>query len=98
MYGEEELGWQKSEGLVREGMGWKKQKPPIIYGLLVITNHLEFELTNLLSPGKIADTVKQVEELRKSLALKQQELDEKNDLANQKLKQMVRWALNIQEI
>ena len=39
--------------------------------------------------NKISDTVKQVEELQKSLATKQRELDEKNELANQKLKQMV---------
>ena len=44
--------------------------------------------------GKISDTVKQVEELRKSLAKKQTELDEKNELANQKLKQMVSVSLS----
>lgn len=38
---------------------------------------------------KIRETVDQVEELQKSLSLKSQELEAKNALANQKLKQMV---------
>ena len=38
---------------------------------------------------KIRDTVKQVEELQKSLSIKRIELEEKNNAANQKLKQMV---------
>ncbi|EDV24404.1 uncharacterized protein TRIADDRAFT_24890 [Trichoplax adhaerens] len=39
---------------------------------------------------KIRDTVDQVEELQKSLAIKSRELEAKNDAANQKLKQMVK--------
>lgn len=39
---------------------------------------------------KIKETVEQVEELQKSLALKSQELVAKNAAANSKLKQMVR--------
>lgn len=38
---------------------------------------------------KIRETVSQVEELQKSLSLKGQELEAKNALANQKLKQML---------
>merc|ERR1711899_171728 len=40
--------------------------------------------------NKIAETVGQVEEMQKSLAVKSQELQAKNDLANAKLKQMVK--------
>jgi len=40
--------------------------------------------------NKIRETVEQVEELQKSLSLKSQELEAKNALANQKLKQMVK--------
>jgi len=39
--------------------------------------------------SKIRDTVNQVEDLQKSLSLKSQELEAKNALANQKLKQML---------
>lgn len=39
---------------------------------------------------KIRDTVQQVEDLQKSLSLKSQELEAKNALANQKLKQMLK--------
>jgi len=39
---------------------------------------------------KIRDTVQQVQDLQQSLALKRQELEAKNTLANQKLKQMVK--------
>lgn len=39
---------------------------------------------------KIRDTVSQVQDLQQSLALKRQELEAKNTLANQKLKQMVK--------
>lgn len=39
---------------------------------------------------KIRDTVQQVEELQKSLSMKSEELEAKNSLANQKLKQMVK--------
>lgn len=39
---------------------------------------------------KIRETVEQVEELQKSLSIKRNELEEKNNLANAKLKQMVR--------
>ena len=38
---------------------------------------------------------RQVEELQKSLSLKSQELEAKNALANQKLKQMVSKKLNL---
>lgn len=38
--------------------------------------------------NKIAETVEQVEEMQKSLAVKSQELLQKNDAANAKLKQM----------
>lgn len=38
--------------------------------------------------NKIAETVEQVEEMQKSLAVKSQELQAKNELANAKLKQM----------
>merc|ERR1719454_176024 len=38
---------------------------------------------------KIRETVKQVEDLQKSLSLKSEELEAKNALANQKLKQML---------
>lgn len=44
---------------------------------------------------KIRETVDQVEELQKSLSLKSQELEAKNALANQKLKQMVRWLAKL---
>ena len=40
--------------------------------------------------NKIAETVEQVEEMQKSLAVKSQELQAKNDAANVKLKQMVK--------
>ena len=40
--------------------------------------------------NKIAETVGQVEEMQKSLAVKSTELQAKNDLANAKLKQMVK--------
>ncbi len=40
--------------------------------------------------GKIAETVEQVEEMQKSLAVKSGELQAKNDAANAKLKQMVK--------
>ena len=40
--------------------------------------------------NKIAETVGQVEEMQKSLAVKSSELQAKNDLANAKLKQMVK--------
>ncbi|XP_054277851.1 dynein heavy chain, cytoplasmic-like isoform X3 [Macrosteles quadrilineatus] len=39
--------------------------------------------------GKIAETVEQVEEMQKSLAVKSQELQAKNDAANAKLRQML---------
>lgn len=39
---------------------------------------------------KIHETVEQVEELQKSLALKRHELEAKNQAANAKLKEMVR--------
>ena len=39
--------------------------------------------------NKIAETVGQVEEMQKSLAVKSAELQSKNDMANAKLKQMV---------
>lgn len=39
---------------------------------------------------KIRETVDQVEELQASLSIKKNELEEKNTLANQKLKQMVK--------
>ena len=39
--------------------------------------------------NKIAETVGQVEEMQKSLAVKSAELQAKNDMANAKLKQMV---------
>lgn len=38
--------------------------------------------------NKIAETVEQVEEMQKSLAVKSQELQAKNEMANAKLKQM----------
>jgi len=38
--------------------------------------------------GKIAETVEQVEEMQKSLAVKSQELQTKNEAANAKLRQM----------
>jgi hypothetical protein len=38
---------------------------------------------------KIRETVEQVEELQRSLSIKRNELEEKNNLANAKLKQMV---------
>ena len=38
---------------------------------------------------KIRETVDQVEELQASLSIKKNELEQKNALANQKLKQMV---------
>ena len=38
---------------------------------------------------KIKETVEQVEELQQSLSVKKIELEKKNTLANQKLKQMV---------
>ncbi|CAG9116957.1 unnamed protein product [Plutella xylostella] len=40
--------------------------------------------------GKIAETVEQVEEMQKSLAVKSQELQAKNEAANAKLRQMVK--------
>ena len=40
---------------------------------------------------KIRETVEQVEELQKSLSIKRNELEEKNNMANAKLKQMVGW-------
>ena len=44
--------------------------------------------------NKIRETVQQVEDLQKSLSLKSQELEAKNALANQKLKQMVKgWCV-----
>ena len=43
--------------------------------------------------NKIAETVGQVEEMQKSLAVKSAELQAKNDMANAKLKQMVRIVL-----
>ena len=46
--------------------------------------------------NKIAETVGQVEEMQKSLAVKSAELQSKNDMANAKLKQMVsQFALSI---
>ena len=39
--------------------------------------------------NKIAETVGQVEEMQKSLAVKSAELQAKNEMANAKLKQMV---------
>ena len=39
---------------------------------------------------KIRETVDQVEDLQKSLSIKRNELEEKNNMANAKLKQMVR--------
>ena len=39
---------------------------------------------------KIRETVDQVEDLQKSLSIKRNELEEKNNLANAKLKEMVR--------
>lgn len=41
---------------------------------------------------KIRETVEQVEELQRSLSIKRNELEEKNNLANAKLKQMVNSA------
>ena len=38
---------------------------------------------------KIRETVEQVEELQRSLSIKRNELEDKNNLANAKLKQMV---------
>ena len=38
---------------------------------------------------KIRETVDQVEDLQKSLSIKRNELEEKNNLANAKLKEMV---------
>lgn len=38
--------------------------------------------------NKIAETLQQVEEMQKSLAVKSQELQQKNEAANSKLKQM----------
>lgn len=40
--------------------------------------------------NKIRETVDQVEELQASLSVKKIELEQKNQLANQKLKQMVK--------
>ncbi|XP_026688130.1 dynein heavy chain, cytoplasmic-like, partial [Diaphorina citri] len=40
--------------------------------------------------GKIAETVEQVEEMQKSLAVKSQELQSKNEAANLKLKEMIK--------
>jgi len=42
---------------------------------------------------KIHETVEQVEELQCSLSIKRNELEDKNNLANAKLKQMVRRLL-----
>ena len=44
--------------------------------------------------NKIRETEQQVSELKSSLAVKKQELEEKNSLANQKLKQMVSFVLS----
>ena len=44
---------------------------------------------------KIHETVEQVEELQCSLSIKRNELEEKNNMANSKLKQMVCTRLNI---
>lgn len=46
---------------------------------------------------KIRETVDQVEELQSSLSIKKNELEQKNTLANQKLKQMVRREGNGEE-
>lgn len=46
---------------------------------------------------KIRETVDQVEELQSSLSIKKNELEQKNTLANQKLKQMVRREGNSKE-
>ena len=46
---------------------------------------------------KIRETVDQVEELQSSLSIKKNELEQKNTLANQKLKQMVRREGNSEE-
>jgi hypothetical protein len=43
--------------------------------------------------NKIAETVGQVEEMQKSLAVKSAELQAKNDMANAKLKQMVNFYI-----
>lgn len=43
---------------------------------------------------KIHETVEQVEELQKSLSIKRIELEEKNNAANAKLKQMVRTSMD----
>ena len=44
---------------------------------------------------KIRETVDQVEELQSSLSIKKNDLEQKNALANQKLKQMVKIVLYI---
>jgi len=44
---------------------------------------------------KIRETVEQVEELQKSLSIKRNELEEKNNLANAKLKQMVCYFVTL---
>ena len=43
---------------------------------------------------KIRETVEQVEELQKSLSIKRNELEDKNNMANAKLKQMVGFNSN----
>jgi dynein heavy chain 1 len=43
---------------------------------------------------KLRETVEQVEELQKSLSIKRNELEEKNNAANAKLKQMVCWLMS----
>lgn len=44
---------------------------------------------------KIRETVEQVEELQRSLSIKRNELEEKNNLANAKLKQMVCYSVTL---
>ena len=44
---------------------------------------------------KIHETVEQVEELQCSLSIKRNELEEKNNLANAKLKQMVSMSISM---
>ena len=47
---------------------------------------------------KIRETVDQVEELQASLSIKKAELQQKNDLANQKLKQMVSLCICVSTV
>jgi len=56
----------------------------------VLYNNTKLEGRTHLNVGlnKIAETVEQVEEMQKSLAVKKQELQAKNEAANAKLKQM----------